>query len=88
VPDAWLDVSRARYADWLSARVAGRAPWRDAAVAALADVTTASPDPETRAGGRPGDDRGAARSRRPDWLRSGDWLRTGGRATAAGGGDA
>ncbi|WP_101831280.1 HipA family kinase [Frankia canadensis] len=95
VPDAWLDVPRVRYVDWLLGRLAARAAWRDPVLAALAEATAppARAGGTTAGGGSASGARGAARpgaaghSGRPDWLRAGDWLRTGGRA-ATGDGDA
>ncbi|CAO5170807.1 HipA-like kinase domain-containing protein [Frankia sp. AiPs1] len=70
VPRDWLDdVPRGRYVRWLLARLAARAAWRDAVVAALESADGGA----RKAGAK--EDRG--RSGRPDWLRAGDWLRTG-----------
>ncbi|KJE21478.1 hypothetical protein FF36_04164 [Frankia torreyi] len=88
VPDAWLDVPRADYVHWLLARVAARAPTRDAVTAALAQAHPAAemaPGARVAAAALASRRRGAspadsAKAGRPDWLRAGDWLRTGGAA--------
>jgi hypothetical protein len=78
-PDAWLDVPRSGYVEWLLERVAARAGWRDAVLAALDEAAAAPPGPAGTRGSAGTRSATAAIARR----RTGDG--GAGRAGAAGG---